>query len=513
MTLRTVAALSGAVILIGTTFALGSVYGAHQVRERDEWVDGRLLSTAIDSVQANALDSLPSEELVKRAVSGMLRELQDPYAALLRADGYQRYRGSLRGEGQGFGLVMRTQAGVTSVARVIPGSPAAAAGLRAGDRIASVNAIPVSAGWGRFATDTSSAPLDTARLVVWRAMAADSLRVDLRRTPWHTTAVFESGMLTDSVAYVRLGSITSRAVTELEDAVDALRRRGARALVLDLRGNGGGLFEQGVNVAGLFLPRGTVVASLTNRGSSPEMHRGTTSRWPTMPLAVLVDAGTASAAEVIAAGLREHNRALLVGSPTFGKGVVQRVVRLTPELSLRLTTARWLTPSGMALQRRQGAGKDARGGLTPDVLLEDASRTDQFAFPKSWSPSVIAAVSTIADSVAVGALRDGWLTTPVESLERRVRADLDAVRRPRGVGKTDWTAVATRVATARTLEFRGDGEGLLRLSSRGDEALRAGLDVVAPGMVVTGQRASGGAGFPSDARLRAGDSARVVARR
>ena len=165
------------------------------------------------------------------------------------------------------------------------------------------------------------------------------------------------------------------------------------------------------------------------------------------------------------------------------------------------------------MQRRQGTGKDARGGLTPDVLLEDASRTDQFAFPKSWSPSVIAAVSTIADSVAIGALRDGWLTTPVESLERRVRADLDAVRRPRGVGKTDWTAVATRVATARTLEFRGDGEGLLRLSSRGDEALRAGLDVVAPGMVVTGQRASGGAGFPSDARLRAGDSARVVVRR
>ncbi len=485
---RTVAALSGALIVVASTFALGSVYGAYRVRERDEWVDGRLLSTAIDSVQANALDSLPSEELVKRAVSGMLRELHDPYAALLRADGYLKYRGSLRGEGQGFGLLMRTHAGVTSVARVMSGSPAAAVGIRAGDRIATVNALPVSAGWGRLATDTNASPLDSARIVMWRALAPDSLRVLLRRTPWHTTAVFESGLLADSVGYVRLGSITSKAVQELETSVDALRARGARSLVLDLRGNGGGLFEQGVNIAGLFLPRGSVVASLANRGARPEPHRSTSSRWPTMPLAVLVDAGTASASEVIAAGLREHNRALLVGSPTFGKGVVQRVVRLTPELSLRLTTARWLTPHGVALQRRQGTGKDARGGLMPDVLLEEASRADQFAFPKTWSPSVITTVSAIADSAALEALRDNWETAPLESLERRLRTTFEAHRAPRLLARMEWMTVATRIATARTLEFRGDNEALLRISSRGDEALRAGLDVVAPGTVATVKR-------------------------
>ena len=103
MNVRGVVVVTAAVLVLGTTFALGSAFGAHRVRDRDEWVDGRLLSTAIDSVRANALDSLPSEELIKRAVSGMLRELHDPYAALLKPEGYQRYRGSLQGEGQGFG--------------------------------------------------------------------------------------------------------------------------------------------------------------------------------------------------------------------------------------------------------------------------------------------------------------------------------------------------------------------------------------------------------------------------
>lgn len=495
MNVRVVATVTAAVVTLGATFALGSVFGAHRVRDRDEWVDGRLLSTAIDSVRANALDSLPSEELIKRAVSGMLRELHDPYAALLKPEGYQRYRGSLQGEGQGFGLTLRTQAGVVSVVRVAVGSPAVSAGLRPGDRVLTVNTIPVAEGWGRRASDTSATPLDTARLLVWRAPTAvatlgDTVRVALRRGHWHVPAVADAAMLTDSVGYVRVASITSKASAEVEHAVDALRQRGAHALVLDLRGNGGGLFEEGVNVAGLFLPRGAVVASLASRGAVPmERHKGRLSRWPTMPLSILVDAGTASASEVIAAGLREHGRALLVGAPTYGKGVVQRVVRLTPEFSLRLTTARWLTPNGNALQRRMGTGKDARGGLLPDVMLADAARFDPFAVPHEWTVAQLLTASTIADSAAMLALREGWITTPVTEFETRLRTRVlqpsAASKRRRDSSYAPWVPVVTRLATARVLEIQRETEALLRYTLRDDAAMRAGLDLLEPPLATT----------------------------
>lgn len=478
-----------ATLTLGATFALGSWFGAVRVRERDEWTDGRLLSTAIDSVRANALDSLPSEELVRRAVTGMLRELHDPYAAMLRPEGYKRYRGSLHGEGVGLGLAMRNQAGVVSIARVADGSPGAAAGVRRGDRVISVNGVPISEGWGRRSTDTSTAPLDSAHVLLWRAPRGDTVAVSIRRAEWHVPAVSDAVMLADSVGYVRLNSITSRSADELEHAVTSLQQHGAKSLVLDLRGNGGGLFDEGVKAAGLFLPRNSLIASLAGRGGvRPEEHRSSTSRFPTLPLTLLVDAGTASAAEVIAAALREHDRALLVGTPTYGKGVVQRVVKLTPDISLRLTTARWLTPLGNALERRQGTGAAAHGGLQPDVLLDDASRGDPLSLPRDWAPSASLALSRVADSLSLQALREGWATTPVSMLEARLRLRAAQMQSPASLTdmpRAEWVAVATRIATARVLEVTRETEPLLRYSVRTDAALRAGLDVVAPGVDIS----------------------------
>ncbi|MEO7521117.1 MAG: PDZ domain-containing protein, partial [Gemmatimonas sp.] len=168
MNTRRVLLTAGGVAALVATFGAGAWFGQERVRTRNEWAEGRLLSTAIDSVRANALDSLPSDELIRRAVSGMLRELHDPYAALMNPDGYQKYRYTMQGEAQGLGFTLRRQAGGTSIARVAPGSPAALSGARPGDRILSVNSVPIAEGWGRPASDTSSAPLQHAEIVVWR---------------------------------------------------------------------------------------------------------------------------------------------------------------------------------------------------------------------------------------------------------------------------------------------------------------------------------------------------------
>ncbi|MCA2985921.1 S41 family peptidase [Gemmatimonas sp.] len=489
-----------AVVAIGGAFAGGIRYEREATRSRDEWADARLLSTAIDSVRANALDSLPSDELIRRAVSGMLRELQDPYAALLRPDGYARYQGTLQGTGQGMGLVMHRDGGSYRVTRVAPGSPALAAGVRAGDRILAADGVPVSAARdsnGRVG-DSTRLSAQRVRLTLWRAPHGDTVDVIVQRGAWHVPAVSEQGMLADSVGYVRLATITAGAADELEQVVDGLRHRGAQALVLDLRGNTGGLFEDGVRAAGLFLPRGALVSSLIGRGGADaQPYRVRHSRWSELPLTVLVDGRTASAAEVIAAALQDHGRALLVGTPTYGKGLVQRVVRLSPELALRLTTARWLTPRGVALERRTGKGAAARGGLAPDVLLDDASRADPAGMPVGWSASASRRAQLVADTLAMRALRHGWATRPAPLLEAHLRDSIMTMApapRPLRAGRqataraaayAEWLGVTTRMAMVRVLEVQRESEALLRYAVREDAALRAGLDVVAPGLTLS----------------------------
>jgi carboxyl-terminal processing protease len=475
----------GGTAVLAATFFGGARYGAEQIRARDAWADGRLLSTAIDSVRANALDSLPSDELIRRAVAGMLRELHDPYAALLQPDGYKTYRGSLLGEGQGLGLSLRRQGATLNVRSVASGSPAATAGVRRGDRVLAWNGIPVTADRTRQPIDSAEQNKSTIQLTLWRAPFGDTAQLTLHRRTWHMPAVTESGMLSDSVGYARLATVSQHASDELERSVLTLTRRGAKALVLDLRGNGGGLFEEGVNVAGLFLPPDAVVASLSGRGGAePQVYRAPKSRWPTLPITVLVDANTASSAELIAAALREHNRALLVGDRTYGKGVVQRVVRLSSELSLRLTTARWLTPGGHSLERRTGKGRDATGGLQPDIALDDASVREPFDVPRDWTTSVVSRLVAKSDSVAIRALREDWPMTPLALLESRLQQALapfvpkDQVGTARGA---QWLSTATRLATVRLLEADSQPNSLLQYSVRDDAALRAGLDVLAPG--------------------------------
>ncbi len=475
----------GLIAGLAMAFGAGMWYERRRAAGSLEWMESHLLSQAIDSVRVNALDSLSGDELIRRAVAGMLRELNDPYAALLEPEGLNQYRGNLLGEGRGLGLSLRQENEGASVVRVAPGSPAHEAGIRSGDRILLVDGTPTSEGWGP-PRDSASAPPPSQILTVWRLRTNDTGQYVVARSLWHQSAVADQGLLLDSVGYVRLATVSARAAGELEETVEELVARGARSLVLDLRGNGGGLFEEGVKAAGLFLPRGAVVAYLAGRdGTSGMEHRAPVSRWPSMPLVVLVDGGTASAAEVIAAAVRQHDRALLVGAPTYGKGVVQRVVRLSDDLSLRLTTARWLTPNGTALLRREGQGTSARGGLVPDVLLDDAQRRDLTSVPAGWNKPASTTLDSLADAVIVHAVRESWAITPLNLLEARMRMALvqmipSSVTQP--VERAAWVSAATQMSMQRMLEVQRASDLRLRHGTRVDPALHAGLEVLAPGV-------------------------------
>jgi carboxyl-terminal processing protease len=475
----------GAIAGVAVAFSAGAWWGDHAARRSDQWGPERLISTAIDSVRANALDALPSDELLRRAVSGMLRELHDPYATLLRPEGAREYRGLLRGEGTGLGLQLRREDKQMHVVRVLAGSPAAAAGVRAGDRVLSVNGVQVGAPAPNAAADEANAPASSA-LVLLRPPVGDTVRVSLARGSWHVPVVSDAAMLTNTTGYVALASVAANASDELESAISKLEKSGAQSLVLDLRGNGGGFLEEGIRIAGLFLPKGTLVASLTGKaGAEPTEHRVKhNGPFTTLPLVLLVDARTASSAEIISAALRDQHRALLVGEPTYGKGLVQRVVALTPELSMRMTTGRWIAPKGEILERRHGAGADAQGGIAPDIFIVDAGRRDAMAPPPGLTALASARMLRVADTAAARAIREGWSTASTPLLERRLHSAIDDYLAPTSKDATHRTVLigeATRLATTRLLEVQGDHEALLRYGIGADHALRAALDVLEPG--------------------------------
>ena len=487
---RTLFAVS-ALAVIALSFGGGAWWGDRTARRLDQWGPERLISTAIDSVRANALDALPSDELLRRAVSGMLRELKDPYAALLRPEGAKEFRGVLNGDGQGLGLVMHRQGKQVQLSRVYAGSPAAAAGLRAGDLVVSVNGALTSKRDARGASGADDAgpavsQSDSNRLVVFRPLLNDTVRATIAPTRWHMPAASDAVMLSKSTGYVALTRVSAKSSEELSESIDALVDGGAKTLVLDLRGNGGGLLEEGVRIASLFLPRNALVASVTGKAGTPALERRASraGKWESLPLTVLVDARTASAAEIVAGALRDHNRALLVGEPTYGKGLVQRVVALTPELSMRMTTARWMTPSGRVLERRHGDGINAVGGLMPDIFVPDAARREPLTAPPGLSDFASARMLRIADSAAARSLKEGWSNSATALLEARLHDVVDAYLAPspgNPTGRAVLVGEATRLATVRVLEVTGNTDEVLRYSVNADHALRAAMEIIAPG--------------------------------
>lgn len=465
---------------VGGAFLAGSWFGSWRSERDDRWQREPLLSTAIDSVRANFLDSLPEDVLIRRAVRGMLTELGDPYAALLDGAGTASYRGSLQGESHGLGLTLRPRSDGLLVRRVERGSPAAQAGARAGDVVVTIGEAPALARWSAARERADS----TLRLGVRRVGRTDTLVLTVARHAWHRSAVPEALRLDDAVGYVRLASLARGSAVELEEAVATLRERGAEQLVLDLRGNAGGLYEEGVRAAELFLSRGQLVTSLERRGQrglDPEIARR--SRWPELPLVLVVDRQTASAAELLAAALQDHGRALLVGEATYGKPYVQRIVPLTGDLALRLTTARWLPPGRDPVERRQEVDGQVTGGLTPDVHVPAAARLDPAAVPASLSPAAARRLSDAADAVVARALSDGWAGAPAALLERRARAHLDSA-----LARGGWSAArrsvlvgdGVRVAVRRLLEVTRGDESLWQYAADDDAALRVARALVAP---------------------------------
>jgi carboxyl-terminal processing protease len=290
----------------------------------------------------------------------------------------------------------------------------------------------------------------------------------------HIPATSPGVMLTSTTGYVALHSLSEGSSEELQSAVWGLRKRGMRSLVLDLRNDPGGLIKQGVQVAELFLPKGDTI--VITRGRTPEHSRvyvaSAGEKWPNMGLVVLVNDGTASSAELIAGALQDHDRAAIIGLPTYGKGVLQTTYPLGSDMAIKLTTARWFTPSGRSINRprtradsvlaearqsalthgpryRTDSGRllaDGKG-IQPDrIIRRDGYTADERAFLDSLGSGYAAFRGALADCAA-GIKQQGeiasedFLVTP--AMRERVRIELEG--RQLHVGDQVFAAAASYV--------------------------------------------------------------------
>ncbi len=324
-------------------------------RGENVYVKVRLFQEVVDRVQASYVEEVERGRLYDSAIDGILDELDDPYSSFLAAADYENLRiQGIEGDYGGVGLEVTERNGWVTVVSPMPGTPGARAGIRAGDQFYEVAGVVADT----MSVDQAVAllrgePGTSVSVRMLRPGIEEPIPFTLTREEIRLRAVPFAVMLEDGIGYVPLRSVLESSSDELASTLDSLKEEGLRRLVLDLRGNPGGVLDQGIEVSDLFLEPGSAIVE--TRGRAPEQNAvykaSKEDRYAGIPIVVLVDGGSASASEIVAGALQDNDRALVLGESTFGKGLVQSLYRLSGGNVLRLTTARWYTPVGRSINK------------------------------------------------------------------------------------------------------------------------------------------------------------------
>lgn len=366
MSLKTRAIL---VVVIGTvmgvSLSVGGGYVALQ-REPDKeqlaWEQARLFAEVMNRVKRDYVEPIDDGELLESAIRGMVSDL-DAHSQYLDADEYRDIRISTTGSYTGVGIEVSEVEGQILVITPMAGSPAARSGVRSGDQIIAVDGVSVEAAHlqdtiGRMRGRRGS------KISITVLRDGEAIDYEMRREVIRVASVHHE-VLEPAYGYVRVNQFSEMTARELSRAIDELQEsKGGMldALVLDLRNNPGGVLDAAVDVSDLFLDSGVIVSAegrTTDARFTRSAHRGDVLDGAEM--IVLVNKGSASASEIVAGALQDHDRALIVGTPTFGKGLVQTVMPLSKGRAIKLTTSRYYTPSGDSIHET---------GITPDVFIE-----------------------------------------------------------------------------------------------------------------------------------------------
>ena len=367
------------ILLIGTTLGLTLSLGGGVLAERDAddttlpWEEARLLAEVLQRVKQEYVEFVDDRMLMESAVRGMVTDL-DAHSQFLDSDEYQEIRISTTGNYSGVGLEVNMQNGVVTVVAPIEGTPAARAGLKSGDVIVSIDDNLVDE---QNINDTigrmRGKPGTRVTVSIIREGQTEPIDFNLLRSHVQVHSV-RSDLLESNYGYIRLTHFSETTFKDLRNAITELKRDSAgdlQGVILDLRNNPGGVLEAAVDISGALLDGGLIVTANGRGHDSNFRHEAASGDLlDGMMLVVMVNGGSASASEIVAGALQDNERAMVVGSQTYGKGSVQTVMPLSNGRAIKLTTSRYFTPSGQSIHGQ---------GITPDVIFDDVGIEDIMA--------------------------------------------------------------------------------------------------------------------------------------
>ncbi|MDQ3672973.1 MAG: S41 family peptidase, partial [Gemmatimonadota bacterium] len=418
-------------LLIGLAF-IPVLAGGFVFQQQSTQQGARLLDQVLNIVSSRFVDTVDAATLYEKAARGLVRELNDPYSVLLSPKELSAFNAQTNGRYAGIGMEIAETQGFVTVQRVFPHTPAEQAGVQEGDRINFIDTVNIR-GWTVSQTSDALKGRPGSKVLVKfsRAGVAELIPITFTRALISIPAVPYAIMLDGKVGYIPLLQFNESARDELEASVKRLSREGAKGLIIDLRGNPGGILDQSLSVSNLFLRKGQQISAV--RGRNGENQRFAASNEPvapTIPLIVLTDGRSASASEIVAGALQDHDRALIMGTTSFGKGLVQSVFPLDGGYALKMTTAKWYTPNGRSIQKerkllpngeyvevmpdsletdsvrrsrpvfRSDAGRIVYGGgaITPDIIVRpDTLTTAEQKVFNAFAPKTAEFITTLRD--------------------------------------------------------------------------------------------------------------------
>lgn len=326
-----------------------------------------LFSAVFERVRASYVKKVSDKKLIEAAINGMLKSL-DPHSSYLSPESFKEMRVNTSGKFGGLGIQVTTERGYVKVISPIDDTPAAKAGIRANDLITHINGKPIAGISLRDAVKQMRGPVGSKIVIKIRRKDVDPFDVTIVRAVITVKSV--RSRIIGNVGYIRITAFTQQSTVGLHAALAEFKRKLGKkwlGVVLDLRNNPGGLLSQAIDVSDSFLDRGEIVST---RGREAKISSRYNAKKGDMaeglPVVVLINGGSASASEIVAGALQDHRRAIVMGTKSFGKGSVQTVIPLGSQGAMRLTTARYYTPSGRSIQAK---------GIVPNIVVEQAKLT------------------------------------------------------------------------------------------------------------------------------------------
>lgn len=340
-------------------------YRSVKARSDEVYEKLKIFSEVLSIIQKNYVEEITPENLIYGSINGMLRTL-DPHSSFMPPDVYKELQVETKGSFGGIGIEITIKEGVLTIISPIEDTPAFRAGLKAGDSIVKIDGVSTENMSLFDAVKKMRGPTGTkVTISIMREGFTEPQEFALSREIIRITSV-KHKLLEESIGYLRISQFQEKTEEEFSKALDTLEKGTTplTGLILDLRNNPGGLLDQAVKVCDEFLEQGLIVYTQGRNEMQQMKFTATPNKKPhSYPLIVLVNAGSASGSEIVAGALQDHNRAVIVGTTTFGKGSVQTIIPLEDGSGLRLTTARYYTPRGISIQAK---------GIIPDVVVKEA---------------------------------------------------------------------------------------------------------------------------------------------